>query len=171
MSSNQQLDMSGFEGEWEMDPEKSLIWDKEQSKWVPEWVQAQHMTLRHDGDTQIYTVRIGLADDLAVHMGYESTFGDPTWVPYSLWEIEGDPNHDLLKPNDLLKSGMVLKEPIAWVVQTYVDPRTHYRITRNLDGTAQYSMSRRLSEDGQTVLSVVTLPDGTPSVAKSFVRV
>jgi hypothetical protein len=56
------------------------------------------------------------------------------------------------------------------VVQTYVDPQTHYRITKNLDGTAQYSMSRRLSDDGDSIVSVVTLPDGTPSVSKTFRR-
>ncbi|ROQ04628.1 hypothetical protein EDF54_2839 [Rathayibacter sp. PhB93] len=163
-------DLSGFEGEWEMDPEKSLVWDKQGGKWVPEWVQAQHMTLHHEGDTQIYTVRIQIADDLATHMGYKSRFGDPTWVPYSVWEIEGDQDHELLKPNDVLKSGTVLNEPIAWVVQTYVNPQTHYRITKNLDGSAQYSMSRLLSNDGSTILSAVTLPDGTPSVSKTFIR-
>jgi hypothetical protein len=170
MSTNSNMDLTGFDGIWDMDPEASFVWDVEQGKWVPEWVQAQHMTLRHEGAKQIYTVRIQIADDLATHMGYESIFGDPTWVPYSVWEIEGDPDHELLKPGDMLKSGIVLRQPMAWVVQTYVDPQTHYRITKNLDGTAQYSMSRRLSDDGDSIVSVVTLPDGTPSVSKTFRR-
>ena len=54
---------------------------------------------------------------------------------------------------------------------TYVDLRTQYRISRNPDGTAQYVMMRRLSEDGTRNVGTVLTPDGTASIDKAFMRV
>ncbi|SDZ48220.1 hypothetical protein [Herbiconiux ginsengi] len=164
------IDLSGFEGLWVMDLGHSRIRDENTGGWKAEDLEGQTIEMLHHGDVQEYRIRVDIAPDLTTYMGYTCTFGDPEWVPYSVVEIAGDPNHPRLKPNKVLKGGTRLGEPIAWVKQVYVDPRTHYRITKNPDGTAQYAMLRRLSEDGTTLVSTVLSADGTSDVAKHFVR-
>ena len=97
-------------------------------------------------------------------------FVQTEWVPYGVVEIDGPEDHEMLKPNETLQAGTKLGEPIAWVKQVYVDARTHYRISKNVNGTAQYVMLRRLLEDG-SILSTVIDPDGVPTIMKYFVRV
>ena len=165
------IDLSGFEGFWEMDIERSRVRDEKTGEWVPEWLDGQTIELRHHDDVQSYKVEIQIDETLRTFMGYTCAFGQEEWVPYSVVGIDGPPDHELLKPNKTLKAGTALGEPVAWVKQVYVDPRTHYRVTKNLDGTPQYVMLRRLSEDGQSLLSTVVDPDGNPTVSKFFVLV
>jgi hypothetical protein len=163
-------DPSGFEGLWRMDRSQSLIHDKDAGGWKPEELEDQTIELRHEGAVQTYKIMIRFDADLVTHMGYTCAFGAPDWAPYTVLKIDGDPQDARLQPGDLLKQGTRLGEPIALVKQIYVDPRTHYRITKNPDGTAQYAMLRRLSEDGNTLVSTVLTAQGIPECAKYFVR-
>jgi hypothetical protein len=165
------FDPSGFDGHWVMVNDESTIWDPERGEYVPEVLKGQEIDIRHDGDVQIYRIRVDITEDLTIHMGYECRFGDAVWVPYTVVQIDGDPDHPALAPNDTLKQGTRLGAPIAWIKQIYVDPRTQYRISRNPDGTAQYVMMRRLSEDGTRNVGTVLTPDGTASIDKAFMRV
>lgn len=164
------LDLSGFEGEWEIDLDRSQVRDETTGEWVPEWLKDQDIFMRQEGDVQTYRGVVRAADDLTLYLGYTCAFGQSEWVPYAVVEIDGPTDHPLLTPNATLKAGTTLGEPIAWVKQVYVDRSTHYRISRNLDGTAQYMMVRRLLADG-SILSTVIDPDGIPTIRKFFTRV
>jgi hypothetical protein len=117
-----------------------------------------------------YKISVQIKPDLTVYMGYTCRFDDREWAPYQVVEVDGNSADEALRPGDLLKAGIQLNEPIAYIKQVYVDPRTQYRVTRNLDGTAQYVMLRRLAEDGSTNTGTVMTPDGQPTVSKVFVR-
>lgn len=164
------FDPSGFDGRWGMVLDESTVWDEATQEWVPELLKGQELNIRHEGDFQIYRIRVDIGDDLSVHMAYECTFGAARWVPYRLVQVDGDPNDPRLGPNATLKQGMRLGEPIAWIKQVYVDPRTQYRITRNPDGTAQYVMMRRLNEAGTRNVGTVLSADGVANVDKAFMR-
>ena len=61
-------------------------------------------------------------------------------------------------------------EPIAWLKVAYVDPRTQVRLTKNLDGSAQYVLLSRVSEDGSKLFGYVMTPDGQFVTDKHFFR-
>jgi hypothetical protein len=164
------IDGTGFDGVWHMDQGRSRVWDEETNQWRQEPIEAQTLDIRHEGDVMHYRIAVKHSPTLTIHMTYECRFSDEKWAPYSVVDIEGDAGHDDLKPGDLLKSGIRLGEPIAYIKQVYVDPRTQYRITRNLDGTAQYAMLRRLSDDGQTNTGTVLTPQGVATISKVFGR-
>jgi hypothetical protein len=164
------IDGAGFDGTWHMDQNRSRVWDQDTNTWRQEPLQAQTLQIRHEGDVMHYRIAIKHDENLTIHMAYTCRFNDQSWAPYSVVAIDGDPEHEDLKPGDLLKNGIQLGEAIAYIKQVYVDPRTQYRITRNLDGTAQYAMLRRLSEDGTTNTGTVLVPEGIATIAKVFGR-
>lgn len=164
------FDPTGFDGRWGMVLDESTVWDEVKQEWVPEVLAGQEVRIHHVGDTQHYRIRVDITEDLSIHMGYECTFGDSKWVPYTVLQIDGDPDHPMLAPNDTLKQGTRLGEPIAWLKQVYADRRTQYRITRNPDGTAQYIMMRRLSEDGTRNIGTVLSSEGVANIDKAFMR-
>lgn len=167
---SEEFDLSGFEGRWAIDLDRSQVRDENTGEWVPEWLKDQDIEMRHEGAAQSYRGVVRAAEDLTMHLGYTCSFDQLEWVPYSVIEIDGPADHPLLKPNTTLKAGTKLGDPIAWVKQVYVDPSAHYRISRNLDGTAQYVMLRRLLDNG-SILSTVIDPDGIPTIRKFFTRV
>ncbi len=135
-----------------------------------EVLKGQLLEIRTDGDVMDYRIRIDITDDLTTYMKYTCRFGDEEWAPYTVYHIDGDPNHEMLKPSDILKGGTRLGEPVAFIKQVYVDPRTQYRITKNPDGSAQYVMLRRLSEDRQRNVGTVLTAEGEAEIAKHFIR-
>jgi hypothetical protein len=164
------FDSAGFNGVWRMYLPDSKVRDPETGEWVPEVIRNQVIELQiHDG-VMDYRVRIDHAEDLSMYMRYTCRFDDPEWVPYSLVHIEGDPNHESLRPNDFRKVPARVGEPVAYLKHIYVDPRTHYRITKHPDGTPQYVMLRRLSEDSQRYVSTVWPVEGNTGVEKHFIR-
>jgi len=167
----EKFDCSGFDGIWKIDKTRSVVLDEKRHVWIPEWLTGNTIEIHHEGDCQIYQENAYIAEDLTVIMGYTVKFSDDKWVGYVPKRIEGDPNHPLIASGDLLKSGVKLGEPMAWVKQVYVSPTTHYRISLNLDGTPQYVMERSLIDDGKTILSTVMKPGGNVIIRKYFTRV
>ncbi|GAA1705923.1 hypothetical protein GCM10009808_24870 [Microbacterium sediminicola] len=167
---SEEFDLSGFEGTWAIDLSRSQVLDEKTGEWVPEWLENQDIEMRHEGDVQVYRGEVKAAADLTMYMGYTATWSAAEWVPYTIVQIDGPEDHPLLQPNATLKAGTKLGAPIAWVKQIYVDPRTHYRISKNLDGTPQYVMERRLLDDG-SILSTVIAPGGIPTIRKYFTRI
>jgi hypothetical protein len=164
------IDSSGFEGTWYMDQARSREWDKEAQEWRREPIEAQTLQIRVVGDVMHYKVAMRHSGKLVLHLTYDCRFEDENWVPYRVVALDAEENDERLAPGDIIKSEVKLGEPIAWVKQVYVDPRTQYRITKNLDGSAQYIMLRRLSQDGRTNTGTVLDPDGTVIISKVFVR-
>jgi hypothetical protein len=117
-----------------------------------------------------YRVRIDHADDLSLYMKYTCRYGADEWVPYGVYHIDGDPNHEKLQPNDFRTVVARVGEPIAYCKQIYVDPRTRYRITKHPDGVAQYVLMSRLSEDRQRLVGRVLAVEGDAEIDKHFVR-
>jgi len=86
-----------------------------------------------------YKLAMRHSETLIIHLTYDCRFGDEEWVPYTVVALDADENDERLAPGDIIKSETKQGQPLAWVKQVYVDPRTQYRITRNLDGSASTS--------------------------------
>jgi hypothetical protein len=126
--------------------------------------------IRHDGDVIDFRVRIDHAEDLVLYLRSTCRYDAQEWSPYTVWHIEGDPDHESLRPNNFRKVHARVGEPIAYVKQIYVDPRTNYRITKHPDGTAQYSLMSRLSEDGQRLVGAVQAVEDDAAIVKHMIR-
>jgi hypothetical protein len=161
----------GFDGVWQMYLPDSKIKDPVTGEWAPEVLKDQVLRIRTDGDVMDYRIRVDHPDGASVYMKYTCKFNDTKWVPYFVYHIEGERNPAFDGgPNSLLKQGTHLGKPIAYIKQIYVDERTQYRITKNPDGTAQYCMERRLSEDGSVNVGYVLSAEGVFEIAKHFTR-
>lgn len=164
------FDPTKFDGKWRMQRSASTVLDPETGEMKQEWLLDQWAENRTDGDVITYRISVQIAEDLTIHMGYTVKINDTKWVPYTVVAIDGDPNDPRLAPGDMLKGGTVLGQPIAYIKHVYVDPRTQFRITKNLDGTAQYILQRRLSEDYRLLYGSVLTPDGRLEIDKHFYR-
>jgi hypothetical protein len=164
------FDPHGFDGVWRMYLPDSTVLDPATGEMIPEVLTDQVLEIRTTGDVMDYKIRVDHSPELSIFMTYRCQFGAVEWTPYTVYHIEGDANDPALRPGPLLKSGTRLGEPMAFIKQVYVDPRTQYRITRNPDGTAQYLMLRRLSEDGRRNVGTVLTAEGERSIDKHFLR-
>lgn len=170
-STDVDFDPSRFDGKWRMAREASSVLDEETGEMVQEPIVDQWSENRTDGDVITYTISIEVEPGLTLHMGYTVKINDTAWAPYTVVRIDGDPEHPHLAGGGMLKSGVRVGEPVAWIKHVYVDPRTQFRITKNLDGTPQYVLQRRLSEDGNKLYGSVLTPEGKLVIDKHFVRV
>jgi hypothetical protein len=164
------FDPTGFDGVWRMYLPDSKVRDPETGEWVPEVIRDQVSETRHEGDVMHFRCRIEHAEDLVLYLGYTCRYGADEWVPYTVLHIEGDPNHESLKPNNFRKVHARVGEPIAFLKQVYVDPRTKVRITRHPDGDAQYVLTSRLSEDRQRNVATVQAVEGGAAIEKHAIR-
>jgi hypothetical protein len=167
---DENYDPSGMNGVWRMDRSDSMVRDPEAGEWVEEPINEQVVEIRHDGDVLDFRCRIQHTPDLALYLRYRVRYGDDKWVPYEVFHIEGDPEHESLKPNLFRKVHARVGEPIAYLKEVFVDPRTTIRITRHPDGQAQYGLMARLSEDGQRLVGKVFPVEGDAGISKAMVR-
>jgi hypothetical protein len=167
---SEQIDLSGMDGVWRMDRAGSKVRDPETGEWVEEPIVEQIAEIRHDGDVLDFRCRIQHAPDLALYLRYRVRYGADEWVPYEVFHIDGDPEHESLRPNLFRKVHARVGEPIAYLKEVYVDPRTTVRLTRHPDGEAQYGLMARLSEDGQRLVGKVIAVEGDAGISKAMVR-
>ncbi|RNL62853.1 hypothetical protein EFK50_14055 [Nocardioides marmoriginsengisoli] len=166
------FDPTRFDGVWRLTKADSTILDEQSGAMVQDTLTDQWIERRMVGDVIHYKMHVQIAPDLTTHMGYEAKFNDKTWVPYTVVSIDGDENDQRLQPGaeKLLKAGTIVGKPIAWVKVLYVDPWTQIRISKNIDGTPQYVMQSRLSDDGNTLCGHVLTPSGKLLIDKAFQR-
>jgi hypothetical protein len=164
------LGLNDFDGVWRMLREDSMVRDPVTGEWVPEVIEEQVVDIRHEGPVVDCRVRIHHAADLVLYLKYTCRYDADEWVPYVVHHIDGDPNHESLRPNNFRTVQARVGEPIAYLKQIYVDPRTHYRITRHPDGAAQYSLMSRLSEDGERMVAVVHAVESEAAIVKHVIR-
>jgi hypothetical protein len=164
------FDPSGFDGVWRMYRPKSQTRDPVTGEWVPEVIEDQIAEIRHDGDVLQFRCRIDHAADLQLYLSYTCRLGSDEWVPYVVFHIDGDPDHESLRPNDFRKVHARVGEPIAFVREIYVDPRTMFRLTRHPDGSAQYGLMSRLSDDGGRIVGSVQSAESDAAIVKHMIR-
>jgi hypothetical protein len=164
------FDPSGFDGVWRMYLPDSKVRDPKSGEWVPEVINDQVAEMSHDGDVMHFRCRIDHAADLHLYLEYTCRYGADEWVPYTVAHIEGDPDHPSLQPNNFRKVYARVGEPIAFVREIYMDPRTQFRLTRHPDGSAQYGLMSRLSEDRQRVVGTVQSVESDAAIVKHMVR-
>lgn len=167
---NDDLDLSAMDGLWRMDRVASKVRDPETGDWVEEAIREQIAEIRHDGDVLNFRCRIQHAPDLALYLRYRVRYGAAEWVPYEVFHIDGDPEHESLRPNLFRKVHARVGQPIAYLKELYVDPRTTVRITKHPDGLAQYALIGRLSEDGRRLTGKVFPVEGGAGISKAMVR-
>jgi hypothetical protein len=165
-----EVNPSGFDGVWRMYQPDSKVRDPKTGEWVPEVILNQVIEIHHDGDVMHYRCRIDHAEDLSLYLRYTCRYDADKWVPYSVFHIDGDPDHESLRPNNFRTVHARVGEPIAYLKQVYVDPRTRYRITKHPDGRAQYCLMSRLSEDGQCVIGSVLSAESDAAIVKHMLR-
>lgn len=161
-----------FDGSWRIDVEGSVIRDEATGEMVRETLADQWMERSTAGDVITCQMHVQIAPDLTTHMEYVVRLDDDAWAPYTCVGIDGDVSDPRLQPGEtsLLKAGTIIGQPIAWMKIVYVDERTQVRITRNLDGTPQYILQSRLSEDRDTLMGALLLPDGSMGLDKRLLR-
>lgn len=164
------FDPSGFEGVWRMYLPDSRVRDPTTGEWGPEVINDQVAEMHHEGDLLHFRCRIDHVPDLSLYLRYTCRFGADEWVPYEVFHIEGDPDHESLRPNNFRRVHARVGEPIAYVKEIYVDPRTQFRVTRHPDGTAQYGLLSRLAEDRQRVVGTVQSVDSDAAIVKHMIR-
>ncbi len=77
-----------FDGVWEIDLDRSLVWDDATQRHVRDEVGQERITLRIEGDVQDYEVLYG--DGPKIRMGYTARYDDPQWVSYAVREVISD---------------------------------------------------------------------------------
>jgi hypothetical protein len=164
-----QPDHDGFDGVWQMRLSDSKVLDPLTKEWVPEVIKNQVAEIRHDGDVIDFRCRIDHADDLSLYLHYNCRYGADEWSPYSIVHIEGDPEHESLRPNHFRRHHARAGGVMGYVKEVYVDPRTRIRITRHPTGEAQYMLMSRLSEDGDSLVGKVMSADGDAAIEKVMV--
>lgn len=167
---NTEFDPSGFNGAWQMYLPDSKVFDPVTGEWVPEVINSQFNEVWHDRDVMKFRSRIDHAEDVSMYLGYTCRYGADEWVPYQILHIEGDPDHESLRPNHFRKQHARVGGVMGYVKQVYVDPRTRIRITRHPNGEAQYVLMTRLSEDRQRVVAKVMAAEGDAGVEKHMIR-
>ncbi len=170
---------SAFNGRWQIDLDRSTVWDPESGSYVADEIGDEVITLRIAGDVQDYEVAYG--QDPVVRMGYESRYDDPAWVPYEVREVTSaseDVAAAVAAMKRRIKADAGARErhfepgrPYGLVRTVFVDDRTHYRISKSPeDGSAQSVMMRRLSPDGDSYLASVLDTDGIVFRSRWFLR-
>ena len=165
-----EFDPTGFDGVWRMHLADSKVLDPVTGEWLPETIDDQVSETRHDGDVVRFRSRIQHAPDLVLYLGYTCRYGAAEWAPYTVLHIEGDPEHEHLRPNEFRKVHARVGEPIGFAKQVYVDLRTRFRITRHPNGVAQYLLMQRLSEDGRRSVAKVMNADSEAAIEKHSIR-
>jgi hypothetical protein len=164
-----------FHGDWKIDAAQSKVWDYQTGRYAPDDVGEELISIRIAGDVQDYEVLLG--DRPTVRMGYTTRYDDPEWKPYAVREILGlsepDADQELQEFQSRIRSGPGFRIGALYglVRSVYVDERTHYRLSKNVDGVAEYVMLRRLAGDGQSYVATVLRTDGTISRVRTFTRV
>jgi hypothetical protein len=148
------FDPSGFDGVWILGPD-SKVRDPSTGKWIPDVIGYEVAEVRHEGDLFHERARIDYDDDLSLWIELKCRYGAAEWAPAIVTRIDGDPNHDRLKPgpHNFRKVVARVGEPLNFIKQVYVDRRTHYRIFRRHDGNVQAVAMKQLTEDGQRIIS------------------
>jgi hypothetical protein len=171
--------MSVFNGTWKIDIARSRKWDAATGVYVPDEVGEEIITLRIENGVQDYEVLYG--NDPVIRMGYTSRYDDPQWVPYAVREIITRPGQDQAQAVAAFRQRIGATEgsnarsfqvgkPYGLVRTVYVDPRTHYRISKAEDGSPQNVMLRRMAEDGRSYVASVLDVNGIVHRVRTFVR-
>lgn len=163
---------TAFDGAWRLIKDDSTILDEQSGEHVQETLIDQWIEMRTTDGVMKCATHVQIAPDLTIHEEFEVKLNDDKWVPYTLVRVDGDPDHPSLRPSDgrLLKSGLQIGEPSAWVKLTYIDERTTVRTTKNVDGSAQYVLVNRLAEDGNRISGYLMTPDGKLVINKHMIR-
>ncbi|WP_411341194.1 hypothetical protein V6U71_04920 [Sphingopyxis sp. J-6] len=168
---NRVLDAKGFDGIWEMDTERSKIWSYETDQWVPEPWLSQTISMQHFGNVMAYTHKNESQPGIFAYMGYQCAYDQADWVPYVLDRVEGDLSTPEGQNTWIEINGFKPGLAVGLVKQIYIDERSHYRLSLDMNGVMNYTMLRRLSEDGSRMVSHVYDPEGHPMIQKHFKKV
>ncbi len=164
-----------FSGNWQIDLSQSKVWDYQSGAYIPDAIGDERIRIDLIDDVQTYEVLLG--DAPTIRISYTSRYDSPEWVPYSVRDITnfktGDQSKELedfvLRTHQRRKSFRV--GDIYGMVRTvYVDKSTHYRISRDVDGKAEYAMMRKLDKTGASYTSYVFRTDGIVSTIRRFIR-
>lgn len=169
-----------YNGTWEIDLANSLVWDDASGTHVRDDVGQERITLRITGDVQDYEVLYG--DGPKIRMGYTARYDDTQWVSYAVREVisdAADVEQEISAFKRRIKAAGGERErsfevgtSYGLIRLVYVDPLTHYRVSKNpTDELAQSIMLRRMEPDGKSYLATVLDVHGIIYRVRRFVRI
>lgn len=172
-----------YNGIWEIDLARSLVWDDASKTHVQDDVGQERITLRITGDVQDYEVLYG--DRPKIHMGYTARYDDTQWVSYAVREVLSDAadaddaareiadfKRRIKAADGERERSFTVGDSYGLIRLVYVDDLTHYRVSKNpKDERAQSIMLRRMEPDGKSYLATVLDVHGIVYRIRRFVRV
>lgn len=168
-----------FNGTWTIDLSESVVWDEVKKAHVPDEVGEEVITLSIRDGVQDYEVLYG--DGPRIRIGYKAAYDGLEWVDYAVREIiakSADAASEIAAFKRRIKASggdrersFEVGKSYGQVRLIYVDPRTHYRVSRNpSDGLGQSIMLRRMAEDGKSYLATVLDVHGLVYRRRKFLR-
>ncbi|KAK6380431.1 hypothetical protein LTS17_005621 [Exophiala oligosperma] len=148
-----------FQGTWNVDltSKESRIWDAEKETYVADNIGSEITKMKIENGVQEYEVLYG--QNPTLRMGYTSRYDSTDWAPYTVRGIEGVPEQDqeraAIEFRERTKSPypFAIGKPIQYVRTIKVDERTHYRISKDVNGQADFILMRRMDESQDTAPS------------------
>lgn len=162
--------MRGFDGTWQIDTTdpRSQVWDPTAQMYVPDTIGDEVITLKHQGDRQLYTVRYGVSP--TVRMQHVCVYDSAEWSPYTVVEKIGEPAYDPKKPN--WAHEFVVGQSYSFVRIVTVSDRVHCRLMRTPSGDARAILTRTLEDGDATYVSSVIDPlTGRLKLVRVFHRI
>ncbi|KAA8877306.1 hypothetical protein F3087_44845 [Nocardia colli] len=163
--------VSPFDGSWQLNLSESRIWDGSAQKWISDPVGREDLTFVFDGDQHEYTNSIGVSPKY--RCTYQAQW-DGDWAPYICRAIEASAEHDPGQSThrvDLNLPSLRVGDTFAYVKLIKVNDRFHYRISRAVDGTAQYVMSRQMLPGDRSFSTALMSAAGVLSIVRVFDRI
>lgn len=169
-----------FNGRWKIDFTESKVWDAERQSYVADDAGEELITITVKDGVQDYAVLYG--DNPIIRLGYTARYDAPEWVPYLVRDIIVPEDQDVaaaimeFQKRTKSDSGVNARrfevgKPYGFLRIALVDQRTHYRINRAEDGTAQYVMMRRMADDGRSYLATIMDITGVVFRVRRFLRI
>jgi hypothetical protein len=174
---------SPFDGVWDIDTERSSLWDVGRQEYVPEPAGFERITIRHDLDVQNYEVLYG--DSPRIRMGYTQRFDATEWAPYQVREILAVPDGD--EPGAAARAfGEKIGAPATGIRRRNftvganyglvrlisATDRVHYRLAVNADdGSPQSMLMRKMEKGDDAYITHLLDPEGIVYRIRRFVRI
>jgi hypothetical protein len=166
-----------FHGTWKIDltSKDSRTWDANREAYVADSIGSEITTLNIKDGVQEYEVLYG--EDPTLRMGYTCAYDSHEWVPYTVRGIEGVPEHEqeqaAIRFRERTQSPypFAIGKPIQFVRTIKVDERTHYRISKAVDGNADFILMRRMDESKDSYIATLIDVSGRILIVRRFQRV
>src|SRR5258708_28754274 len=123
---------SPFNGTWKLDKTRSKEWDWKNSRWIPDQLEDEVLTIFIDGNIYDWDLKVNIDPEIRLT---HSSIIDGDWTPYMCRSITvkdakkiHPPKPDVGNPLNMVKFGV--GQPTAMVKLVKVNDNIIYRVSR-----------------------------------------